>query len=106
MARYKIVGNELLQMSAEEEAVYDATAKAFADDLPNRQLAEIRMLRNTKLANTDYLALSDVTLTDEMKSYRQGLRDIPQNNTTKAEYDLILARDEQGNLTNAVWSKP
>jgi hypothetical protein len=106
MARYKIVGNELLQMSAEEEAVYDATAKAFADDLPNRQLAEIRMLRNTKLANTDYLALSDVTLTDEMKSYRQGLRDIPQNNTTKAEYDLILARDEQGNLTNPIWNKP
>ena len=106
MARHKIVGNELLQMSAEEEAAYDATAKAFADDLPNRQLAEIRMLRNTKLANTDYLALSDVTLTDEMKSYRQGLRDIPQNNTTKAEYDLILARNEQGNLTNAVWSKP
>ena len=106
MARHKIVGNELLQMSAEEEAVYNATAKAFADDLPNRQLAEIRGLRNAKLANTDYLALSDVTLTDEMKSYRQGLRDIPQNNTTKAEYDLILARDEQGNLTNAVWSKP
>ena len=106
MARYKIVGNELLQMSAEEEAVYDATAKAFADDLPNRQLAEIRMLRNTKLANTDYLALSDVTLTDEMKSYRQGLRDIPQNNTTKAEYDLILARNEQGNLTHPIWSKP
>ena len=106
MARYKIVGNELLQMSAEEEAVYDATAKAFADDLPNRQLAEIRMLRNAKLANTDYLSLSDNTLTDEMKEYRQGLRDIPQNNTTKAEYDLILARDENGQLTNEIWSKP
>ena len=64
------------------------------------------MLRNTKLANTDYLALSDVTLTDEMKSYRQGLRDIPQNNTTKAEYDLILARNENGQLTNEIWSKP
>tara|TARA_R100001244_G_C5142572_1_gene128176 strand:- start:41 stop:361 length:321 start_codon:yes stop_codon:yes gene_type:complete len=106
MARHKIVGNELLQMSAEEEAVYDATAKAFADDLPNRQISEIRGLRNAKLANTDYLALSDVPLTDEMKSYRQGLRDIPQNNTTKAEYDLILARDENGQLTHAVWSKP
>jgi len=106
MARHKIVGNELLQMSAEEEAVYNATAKAFADDLPNRQLAEIRVLRNAKLVNTDYLALSDNTLTDEMKEYRQGLRDIPQNYTTKEQYDLILTRDEQGNLTHAIWSKP
>jgi len=106
MARHKIVGNELLQMSAEEEAVYNATAKAFADDLPNRQLAEIRVLRNAKLVNTDYFALSDVTLTDEMKEYRQGLRDIPQNYTTKEQYDLILTRDEQGNLTHAIWSKP
>jgi hypothetical protein len=41
-----------------------------------------------------------------MSNYRQGLRDIPQDNTTEEQYDLILARDEQGNLTNAIWSKP
>ena len=106
MVRHKIVGNEFLQMSAEEEAAYDAIAKAFADDLPNRQIAEIRQLRNAKLANTDYLALNDNTLTDEMKEYRQGLRDIPQNNTTEEEYDLLLAKDGNGKLTHEVWSKP
>jgi len=106
MVRHKIVGNEFLQMSAEEEATYDAIAKAFADDLPNRQLVEIRQLRNIELANTDYLALNDNTLTDEMKEYRQGLRDIPQNNTTEEEYDLLLAKDGNGKLTHEVWSKP
>ena len=106
MVRHKIVGNEFLQMSAEEEAVYDATAKAFADDLPNRQLVEIRQLRNIELANTDYLALNDNTLTDEMKEYRQGLRDIPQNNTTEEEYDLLLAKDGNGKLTHSIWTKP
>jgi len=101
----KQVNDIVVDMTAEEEAAYDATAKAFADDLPNRQIAEIRQLRNAKLANTDYLALNDNTLTDEMKEYRQGLRDIPQNNTTEEEYDLLLARVD-GQLTHEVWSKP
>ena len=33
--------------------------------------------RNEKLAETDYLALSDVTMSDAWKTYRQALRDIP-----------------------------
>jgi len=36
-----------------------------------------RSLRDVKLAETDYLALSDATLTDEMRTYRQALRDVP-----------------------------
>jgi len=34
------------------------------------------MQRNQKLAETDYLALSDNTLADNMKTYRQELRDL------------------------------
>jgi len=41
-----------------------------------------------------------------MSTYRQALRDIPQNYTTEAEYDLLLARDEQGNLTHSIWTQP
>ncbi len=37
----------------------------------------IRNQRNRMLQETDWLALSDVTMTEEMKSYRQALRDIP-----------------------------
>ena len=41
-----------------------------------------------------------------MSTYRQKMRDLPQDYTTEDEYDLLLARNEQGNLTHSVWSKP
>jgi hypothetical protein len=72
---------------------------------PTRKLNEIKSIRLKRLKDTDYLALDDVTLTDEMKEYRQGLRDIPQNNTTEAEYDLLLAKVDK-KLTHEIWSKP
>ena len=42
-------------------------------------LKALRQERNRLLAETDYLALADVTLTDEMRAYRQALRDLPAN---------------------------
>ena len=42
-------------------------------------LANLRSTRNKLLAETDYLALADNTLTDAMKTYRQSLRDLPAN---------------------------
>ena len=53
--------------------------QANRDNLSNEQMAEIRMKRNRLLAETDYLALADATLTDEMRAYRQALRDLPAN---------------------------
>ena len=40
--------------------------------------ANVRSERNKKLAETDYLALSDNTLATNMKTYRQKLRDVPK----------------------------
>jgi len=42
----------------------------------------LRTKRNTLLAETDYLALSDQTLSTEMSTYRQALRDITNGVTT------------------------
>ena len=64
------------------------------------------MYRNRRLEQTDYLALSDVTMSDAVKTWRQTLRDLPQNNTTEAKYDELLAKDSDGNLTHSVWTKP
>lgn len=44
----------------------------------------LRTKRNQLLAETDYLALSDVTLSTEMTTYRQALRDLPANTTDLA----------------------
>ena len=44
----------------------------------------LRAERNQLLSETDYLALTDSTLTDEMRSYRQALRDLPANTVDPA----------------------
>lgn len=45
---------------------------------------DLRQQRNRLIAETDYLALSDATMTDDMKTYRQTLRDLPANTTDPA----------------------
>ena len=94
------------EMTAEEQAEYNQVQSDFNATKKENKLRQIRALRNQKLQETDYLALSDNTLSVAMSNYRQGLRDIPQNNTTEEEYDLLLARDVDKNLTHAIWSKP
>ena len=93
------------EATEQEKADIIARNKAWEDDKPNRQLSEIREIRNEKLSETDYLAMSDNTMSEEMKTYRQKMRDIPQD-YSEADYDDLLARDEQGNLTHTVWEKP
>ena len=45
---------------------------------------ELRQQRNRLIAETDYLALSDSTLSADMATYRQALRDLPANTTDPA----------------------
>ena len=40
----------------------------------------VRRDRDRRIAETDFHALSDSTLADNMKTYRQGLRDVPEDN--------------------------
>ena len=94
------------EMSDADQALWDAKQKEFTDNSANRKLSQIRKLRNQKLEATDWMAVSDYTMSDSIKTWRQSLRDLPQDNTTEAEYDILLAQDEQGKLTNAIWSKP
>ena len=85
MGRMKNVDGVDKPLTAEEEAQRDAEEKAWADAAPAREMAQIRQHRDTLLRETDHFGLSDVTLTDEMKTYRQALRDIPASNTIYAD---------------------
>ena len=106
MPRYKMMNNVKVQFTAEEEAERDAQEKAWNDKKGERKLAEIKQIRLQKLKETDYLALGDVTMSDNIKTWRQNLRNLPQDNSTEEEYDLLLARDSEGKLTHSIWSKP
>ena len=102
----KILFNGIVRdMTVDEQKEYDAQMAIFAAEKPSRQLSQIRKIRNQKLFETDYLALSDNTMSDEMKAFRKSMRDIPQDYSAD-KYDELLARDDNGNLTHSVWSKP
>ena len=93
-------------MTADEQKAYDAQMAIFDAERPSLKLSQIKRIRLEKLESTDYMANSDVTMPDYIKTWRQTLRDLPQNNTTESQYDTLLAKDADGNLTNSVWTQP
>ena len=50
----------------------------------------LRIERNQKLLDTDFYALSDVTMSSEMTTYRKALRDLPASATQKLKSDGTL----------------
>ena len=89
MPRYKLVNGETIQLTAEEEAQRDAEEQAWNDGAFDRAITDLRERRNRLLAETDYLALSDNTLTAEMTTYRTELRDITEGLTTVEDVNNI-----------------
>jgi len=63
------------QVTLDQSVVNAATVEVAAE----QALASLRTKRNQRLSETDYLALSDVTLSADMRTYRQALRDLPAN---------------------------
>lgn len=100
--KIEITGNELTELES-TEAAWDSKAN---------KLKEIKFNRLQKLQETDWYSNSDVTMPDNIKTWRQQLRDIPQTYTTEAEYDELLVVDTDktsktfGQLTHSIWSKP
>jgi hypothetical protein len=68
------------------------------------KLSRIKRIRQQFLEQTDWWVLRG-NMTDAQTQYRQKLRDIPADYDS-SKYDELLARNEQGNLTHSVWSKP
>jgi hypothetical protein len=53
-------------------------------------MSNLRAKRNKLLSDTDYLALSDNTMTEEVKTYRQALRDITIGLSTVEEINAVV----------------
>ena len=103
---YTFEGVTKTEITGDEKIQLEAKRKAIADNLANSKLELIKEIRLEKLKETDYLANSDVTMPDNIKTWRQSLRDLPQNFSTEEQYDLLLARNDAGELTHSIWSKP
>ena len=85
--------SRLIEKTDEEQAAKDAEVKAWADGANARRWKEFRELRNAKLAETDWMANSDVTMSDAWKTYRQELRDMTKT----------LSDDDVANLEEIEW---
>ena len=97
----KYVDGVLVDLTAEEIAEFETREAEWAADSANRAIGNLRFERNKRIAETDFYALSDVTMSSDMTTYRQALRDLPSNYTTSDS--SALAED----LSNLDWpTKP
>mgnify|MGYP003118540803 CR=1 FL=1 len=90
MPRYKLVNGERIQLTAEEEAQRDQEEADWNAGAFDRAIASLRQDRNNKLAETDFYALSDVIMSDEMKTYRQDLRDLTNGLSTVEDVNAVV----------------
>ena len=93
-------------IESDDTSKWGVTWKQVSDKMKEMDAAEpmkeLRRQRDEKLAETDWTALSDVTMTDNMKTYRQALRDLPASNDGKN-----ASLSASGVLENVKWpSKP
>ena len=77
MARHHLINGIKVAFTAQEETDWDNAETAWNNAAYDRAIANMRSKRNRLLAETDFYALSDVTMSDDMKTYRQALRDLP-----------------------------
>ena len=82
MPRYHNINGNRVQFTAEEETARDNEETAWTNAAPARALANLRQRRNSLLSATDFYALSDVTMSEDMTTYRQALRDLPSGKDT------------------------
>jgi hypothetical protein len=86
---HKIVNGIQVPLTAEEISAIQAQEAKWKAGAYDRAMSEIRQKRDSLLKSTDHFALSDNTLSDEMKLYRQALRDITEGVTTPTKAKAV-----------------
>ena len=87
---HKIVNGQQVELTADEIAAIAAQETTWNAGAFDRAMSELRSKRDRLLAATDYLALSDQTLSQEMSNYRQALRDITNGLTTVEDVNAVV----------------
>ena len=90
MARHHNINGNIVPFTAEEEAARDQEEANWEAGAFNRAMADLRSKRNNKLAETDYFALSDNTLSSDMATYRTELRDLTEGLSTVEDVNAVV----------------
>jgi len=87
---HKLVNGIKIPLTAEEIAQRQADELAWSAGAFDRAMSSLRQKRNSLLASTDYLALSDNTLSSDMAAYRQSLRDLTEGLSTVEQVNSVV----------------
>ena len=87
---HKLVNGIQIELTAEEITARQAEEATWTAGAFDRALSNLRAKRNALLAATDYLALSDNTLSTPMSTYRQNLRDLTEGLSTVGQVNAVV----------------
>ncbi len=86
---HKIVNGQRVELTDAEVGQREAEEAAWNAGAFDRAIANLRSDRDRRLAQTDWYALQDVTMSDAMQDYRKALRDITNGLTTVEEVEAV-----------------
>ena len=87
---HKIKNGIRIELTAEEISGLENQDTQWNTNAFNRALSGLRDRRNNLLAETDWMANSDVTMSEAMRTYRQDLRDITNGLTTVEQIEAVV----------------
>ena len=90
MTRYKNINGVKIKFTQAEETARDIEETAWNNGDLDRALKDLRDKRNQLISETDYLALPDVVISEDMTTYRQALRDITNGLTTVEQVEAVV----------------
>ena len=93
MPNFHNIEGKLVQFTNAEETALTAKKKEWTDGAAARAWEALRVERDNKIAESDWRANSDVTMSDAWKTYRQELRDMTKT----------LSDDDVANLEEIEW---
>ncbi len=86
---HRIKNGVRVELTAEEISQIENKDIEFENNKFDKALNNLRIKRNNLLRQTDYLALSDNTMSEAMTNYRQELRDITEGLTTVEDVEAV-----------------
>ena len=91
MVRYKQINNEVIELTAEEEAVLNARENSVPSQF-EKAMKNLRFKRNNLLTESDWTVLPDSPIADKTawQTYRTKLRDITENLTTIEDVETVV----------------
>tara|TARA_R100000734_G_C3227964_1_gene37040 strand:- start:47 stop:346 length:300 start_codon:yes stop_codon:yes gene_type:complete len=83
-------GSQEIELTDEEKNIINQKRAVWEDGAFDRAVDNLRRRRKPLLQETDYMANSDVNMSDAMRTYRQELRDITNGLTTVEEVNAVV----------------